>query len=78
MPNDGKDLKGALREGKAIAKMWNEFFALVFIMKEIKKPSMLEPFFVHRKKKNKPTTLFSAQNLSKIKATKKKLKEQIR
>lgn len=33
---------------------------------------MLEPFFVHSK------SLFSAQNLSKIKATKKKLMKQIR
>lgn len=33
---------------------------------------MLEPFFVHSK------SLFSAQNLSKIKATKKKLMKHIR
>ena len=70
MPNDGKDLKRALREGKAIAEIRNEFFALVFIMKEIKKTPTLEPFFVHRKK-----SLSSAQNLSKLKATKKKLME---
>lgn len=43
-------------------------------MKEIKKIPTLEPFFVYSKKKS----LFSAQILSKIKATEKKLMEQIR